>query len=129
MRRASEDISILPPYAEDSEEWLAGGEAHGAGAYWETRTCGGRWFPTWKCWRTPASRCAMKGQGAVVGKQHAAWKKSVHERLEPKVRSASWDQRLAYGKMELFLPGTGSSSSGGLCVCDDQLAGAPKLGG
>ena len=83
MIRASEDIRILPPYAEDSEEWLPVGKRieqvlTGKRAHAEAL------ISDMEMMEDTCLALRDEGQSAL-SRQLVVWERSVHDRMEPKV--------------------------------------------
>ena len=99
MTRASQDIRFLPPYAEDSEEWLPVGKRieqvlTGKRAHAEAL------ISDMEMMEDTCLALRDEGQSAF-SKQLGAWKKSVHDRMEPKV-VGQLGSEVAYGKWNYF---------------------------
>ena len=80
MRRASEDINILPPYAEDSKEWSPVGKRMEQ-VFSGNRTHSEQLVSDVEMLEDACIALRDEGQGAFVGKLNI-WKKSVHQRLD-----------------------------------------------
>jgi len=99
MIRASEDIRLLPPYADDSEEWLPVGKRIEA-VLTGKRNHAEALVADMETMEEMCIALRDEGQGAF-GKQLNAWKKSVHDRMDPKTVNQLGSE-VAYGKWNYF---------------------------
>ncbi len=99
MIRASEDIRLLPPYADDSEEWLPVGKRiesvlTGKRAHADALVSDMEMMED--------MTIALRDEGQTAfGKHLNTWKTSVHDRIDPKIVSQLGSE-VAYGKWNYF---------------------------
>ena len=99
MIRASEDIRLLPPYADDSEEWLPVGKRIES-VLTGKRAHADALVSDMEMMEDMCIALRDEGQGAF-GKQLNTWKESVHDRMDAKTVS-QLESEVVYGKWNYF---------------------------